>query len=324
MQYGHIGEKLRDDRIRSMRSIFMGSPDFALPALEALTALSEVAGVVTQPDRPAGRGRTMVSPPVKVHAQKLGLSVIQPKTMRSPEVMAQLRTWQPEIIVVTAFGKILQPEVLSLPKFGCLNLHASLLPRHRGAAPIPAAILAGDAETGITLMKMDPGLDTGPILAQQKIFISPEDTAESLSRNLALIAATILEEYFPVYIRGELSAEPQDDSRATYATQLKKDEGKLDFRQSAEVLQRKVRAFHPWPGTFALWKGQPLKILDLQPKTFQGEQPPGTTLEYSNYPAVRTADGIVILRKVQPAGKRILPGDEFLRGARDFPGQILA
>jgi methionyl-tRNA formyltransferase len=324
MQYGHIGVKLRDDRIRSMRSIFMGSPEFALPALEALTALSEVAGVVTQPDRPAGRGRTMVPPPVKVQARKLGLSVIQPETMRAPEVMAQLRAWQPEIIVVTAFGKILRPEVLSLPKLGCLNLHASLLPRHRGAAPIPAAILAGDAETGITLMKMDPGLDTGPILAQKKIFISPEDNAESLSRSLALIAAKILKEYFPVYIRGELSAEPQDDSRATYAPQLKKDEGKLDFRQSAEVLQRKVRAFHPWPGTFALWKGQPLKILDLQPKTFQGEQPPGTTLEYSNYPAVRTADGIVILRKVQPAGKRILPGDEFLRGARDFPGQILA
>jgi methionyl-tRNA formyltransferase len=306
-----------------MRSIFMGSPEFALPALTALAELSEVAGVVTQPDRPAGRGRTLAPPPVKVLAQQLGLPVIQPQTMRTPEVMDRLRAWQPEVIVVAAFGKILRPEVLSLPKWGCLNLHASLLPRHRGAAPIPAAILAGDAETGITLMKMDEGLDTGLILAQKKIAIRPEDTAESLSRSLAALAAETLNTFFPVYIREGLNATPQDNSRATYAPQLKKEDGRLDFRQTSLELSRKVRAFHPWPGTFVLWNGQPLKILEIQPEAFQGRQAPGTVLEQGRFPAVRTADGIVILRRIQPAGKRPMPGDEFLRGARDFLDQIL-
>ncbi len=324
MQYGAAGAHPRDDKMGSMHSIFMGSPDFALPALEALASLTELAGVVTQPDRPAGRGRNLEPPPVKVMAQKLGVSVLQPETLRSVEVMDQLRDWQPEIIVVAAFGKILRPEVLSLPRLGCINLHASLLPRHRGAAPIPAAILAGDAETGISLMKMDPGLDTGPVLAQRRIPIRPEDTTASLTRELSLLAAEILRACFPVYIRGELSAEPQDDSRATYAPQLKKEEGKLDFRETAEVIHRKVRAFHPWPGTYVSWKGQPLKILDIQPVKAAGETPPGTTLEYSHFPAVRTADGIVIIKKVQPAGKKAMPGDEFLRGARDFPGQVLA
>jgi methionyl-tRNA formyltransferase len=323
MQYGAAGRRARDDKIGSMRSIFMGSPEFALPTLEALAGLTEVAGVVTQPDRPAGRGRTPAPPPVKVLARKLGLTVLQPETLRSPGVMDQLRDWRPEIIVVAAFGKILRMDVLSLPSLGCLNLHASLLPRHRGAAPIPAAILAGDAEAGISLMKMDAGLDTGPVLAQKRIPVRPEDTAESLTRNLAILAAEILRECFPVYIRGELVGEPQDDSRATYAPQLKKEEGRLDFRLGSEFLHRKVRAFHPWPGTYTFWKGQPLKILEIQPAPFAGDLPPGTTMEFSRFPAVRTADGIVVLRRVQPAGKKAIPGDEFLRGARDFPGRML-
>jgi methionyl-tRNA formyltransferase len=324
MQPGASSAHPRDDKIGSMRSIFMGSPEFALPALTALAALSEVAGVVTQPDRPAGRGRTLMPPPVKVLAEKLGLSVIQPETMRPPEVMDRLRSWQPDVIVVAAFGKILRPEVLSLPERGCLNLHASLLPRHRGAAPIPAAILAGDAETGITLMKMDEGLDTGAILAQQKRAIHPEDTAESLSGSLAVLAAETLQTYFPVYIQGGLSAVPQDNSRATYAPQLKKEEGRLDFRQSSELISRKVRAYHPWPGTFALWKEQPLKILEVRPEPLLDGQAPGTVLEFGRFPAVRTADGIIVLRTLQPAGKRPMPGDDFLRGARDIIGQVLA
>jgi methionyl-tRNA formyltransferase len=307
-----------------MRSIFMGSPEFALPALAALAGLSEVAGVVTQPDRPAGRGRTLVPPPVKVLAQKLGLAVIQPERMRSPEAMDRLRSWKPDVIVVAAFGKILRPEVLSLPPLGCLNLHASLLPRHRGAAPIPAAILSGDTETGITLMKMDEGLDTGPILAQKKIPVLPGDNTESLGRSLAALAAETLQTFFPVYIREELGAVPQDGSNATYAPQLKKEDGRLDFSQSSEMLSRKVRAFHPWPGTFVLWKGQPLKILEIEPVSSRDAQGPGTVLEYERFPAIRTADGIIVLRKIQPAGKRQMPGDGFLRGARDFIGQILA
>jgi methionyl-tRNA formyltransferase len=306
-----------------MNSVFMGSPDFALPALDALARLTQVAGVVTQPDRPAGRGRELVSPPVKALAEKLGIPVLQPETLRAPDVMAQLRAWRPEVIVVAAFGKILRPEVLSLPERGCLNLHASLLPRHRGAAPIPAAILAGDPETGISLMQMDPGLDTGPVLAQKKIPILLEDTGESLTGKLAALAGEILAECFPVYIRGELAAKPQDDSLATYAPQLKKEAGKLDFRDSSEIIRRRVRAYLPWPGTFVIWKGSPLKILSVEPQPFAGDPGPGTALEVAKYPAVRTADGMVILRTVQPAGKRIMPGDEFLRGAREFPGTAL-
>jgi methionyl-tRNA formyltransferase len=324
MQPGTNSAYPRDDKIEIMRSIFMGSPEFALPALTALASLSEIVGVVTQPDRPAGRGRTLMPPPVKVLAEKLGLSVIQPETMRLPEVMDRLRSWQPDVIVVTAFGKILRPEVLSLPGRGCLNLHASLLPRHRGAAPIPAAILAGDAETGITLMKMDEGLDTGAILAQQKIAIHPEDTAASLSRNLSALAAETLQTFFPVYIREGLAAVTQDNSCATYAPRLMKEEGRLDFRQSSEQVSRKVRAFHPWPGTFILWKGHPLKILEVELESFQGGQEPGTVLPYGLFPAVRTADGIIILRQIQPAGKRPMAGDVFLRGAREFIGQVLA
>ncbi len=322
MQYGRKDAKPRDDKIRSMRSVFMGSPEFALPSLETLARLTHVAGVVTQPDRPAGRGRTLVPPPVKAAAQTLGLPVIQPETLRSPETMAQLKAWQPEVIVVAAFGRILRPEALSLPKFGCVNLHASLLPRHRGAAPIPAAILAGDLETGITLMKMDPGLDTGPVLAQKRIPIGPEETAESLSHSLALLAAETLSECLPVYIRGELTARPQDSSLATYAPQLTKAEGKLDFLQTADTLHRKVRAFHPWPGAYVMWKGKPLKIIEIHPEPYQGDLPPGSIIVRLQFPAVRAADGIVVLRKVQPAGKRIMTGDEFLRGAKDFTGRI--
>ncbi len=306
-----------------MRSIFMGSPEFALPALEALADLSEVTGVVTQPDRPAGRGRTLAPPPVKTLAQKIGLPVIQPERMRAPEVMDQLRAWRPDVIVVAAFGKILRPDVLSLPKLGCLNLHASLLPRHRGAAPIPAAILAGDVETGITLMKMDEGLDTGPILAQKKIAIRPEDTAESLSRKLAALAAETLQTFFPVYMREGLTTVPQDNSLATYAPQLKKDQGRLDFHEPSEQLSRKVRAFQPWPGTFALWNGLLLKVQEVETGAYTGGEAPGTVLEHGRFPAVRTADGMVILRIIQPAGKRAMPGDVFLRGAMDFIGQVL-
>jgi methionyl-tRNA formyltransferase len=300
----------------------MGSPEFSLPSLEALTRLTQVAGVVTQPDKPAGRGRTLVPPPVKLMAQKLGLTVIQPDTLRSPETMAQLRSWQPEIIVVAAFGRILRTEVLALPAHGCVNLHASLLPRHRGAAPIPAAILAGDGETGITLMQMEKGLDTGPILAQKRILLRAEETSESLTQTLADLAAETLSEYLPVYIRGELTARPQDDSLATYAPQLSKAEGKLNFRQPADVLHRKVRAFHPWPGAYFLWKGKPLKVIEVHPEPYQGELPPGSILIRLKFPAVRAADGLVVLRKVQPAGKRIMTGDEFLRGAKDFNGRI--
>jgi methionyl-tRNA formyltransferase len=322
MQYGLKACRSRDDKIGSMRSVFMGSPEYALPSLEALARLSRVAGVVTQPDRPAGRGRTLVPPPVKLAAQKIGLPVIQPASMRSPETMDRLREWRPDVIVVAAFGRILRADILSLPRLGCLNLHASLLPRHRGAAPIPAAILAGDAETGVTLMQMDPGVDTGPILAWKAVPVAPEDTTETLTQTLSRLAAEVLNEFFPVYIRGELAARPQENASATYAPQLTKMDGKISFRESAEILQRKVRAYFPWPGAYFLWNGRPLKIYEARAEPYQGDLPEGSIIARLRFPAVVTADGLLVLNKIQPAGKRILSGDDFLRGAKDFSGRI--
>jgi methionyl-tRNA formyltransferase len=323
MQYAKEKRIINNDRIAIMRSVFMGSPEFALPTLESLKNQTQIVGVVTQPDRPAGRGREVSSPPVKILADRLGLHVIQPEKLQAPEAMNQLRAWRPEIIVVSAFGQILRPDVLSLPEYGCVNLHASLLPRHRGASPVAAAILAGDPETGITFMKMDPGLDTGPILGQSRLPIGSIDTAESLGRKLSLLAAETLTRLLPVYLRGEIVPRPQEDSLATYAPQLRKEDGLLDFQQPAAILERKVRAFHPWPGAYVLWKGQPLRILEAKAMTGEPAAAAGLTVESSRFPAIHTADGLLVLRKVQPAGKRPMAGDEFLRGAKDFPGQVL-
>ncbi|MBI3764167.1 MAG: methionyl-tRNA formyltransferase, partial [Chloroflexi bacterium] len=198
------------------RVVFMGSPDFAVPSLRALCAGHEIVGVVTQPDRPAGRGRRLAESAVKVTARELGLPIIQPESLRAPGALAALRDWSPDAIVVADFGQILRQDVLHLPPFGCLNVHASLLPRHRGAAPIPAAILAGDAETGVTIMKMDAGLDTGPILARRSEAIHPDDTTATLTARLARLGADLLSETLPAYLARQITPQPQDDSQATY------------------------------------------------------------------------------------------------------------
>src|ERR1051326_976946 len=211
------------------RVVFMGSPDFSLPTLKALAQNYEVIGVVTQPDRAAGRGRELKPPPVKVLAQEFSLPIIQPEKLRQPEALEQLRLWNPDLIVVAAFGQILRKDVLDLPRFGCINVHASLLPRWRGAAPINAAILAGDEETGVTIMRMDVGLDTGPILAKRSIRLQPDDTAGSGFQTLSTLGADLLIETLPRWIAGEIQPQAQDDSLATYAPMLKKEEGKLDF-----------------------------------------------------------------------------------------------
>lgn len=306
-----------------MRTVFMGSPEFGLPALENLAKNTQVLGVVTQPDRPAGRGRQRVSPPVKILAATLGIPVIQPEKLNSPESLETLQNWKPDLILVAAYGQILRQNVLDLPVFGCINLHASLLPHHRGAAPIAAAILAGDAETGISLMKMDRGLDTGPVLGQKSIPILPGDTTESLSRKLALLAADTLDEYLPVYIRGDLTPQPQIERLATYSPQLRKEDGRLEFQLPAIQLERKVRAYHPWPGTFVLWNHQPLKILSARVESENSREAVGTVLEIRRLPAIQTADGILELLEIQPAGKRPMPGDVFLRGAKGFLGALL-
>jgi methionyl-tRNA formyltransferase len=300
--------------IQQLRIVFMGSPAFAVPSLEKLAKNFFVAGVVTQPDRPAGRGGLLNAPEVKTAALRLGLPIIQPEKIRSPEAIAQIQAWSPELIVVAAFGQILRPVILDLPEHGCLNVHGSLLPRWRGAAPIQAAILAGDRETGITIMKMDPGVDTGPILSQRSLRISSDDTAGSLFEKMASIGADLLIETLPRYLSGDLSPQPQTDEKATYASMLKKEDGLLDFNRPAIELERRVRAMRPWPGAFFAWKGAQLKV--LRAHITSGSNPgAGRRFIMEGSPAVGTGDGILILDEVQTAGKKSMPGKAFLNGA---------
>jgi methionyl-tRNA formyltransferase len=295
----------------------MGSPDFSLPTLRQLAQIYQVVGVVTQPDRASGRGRELKAPPVKLLAQELNIPVIQPQKLREPEAMQQLREWNPDLIVVAAFGQILKKDVLDLPKFGCINVHASLLPRWRGAAPINAAVLAGDEETGVTIMKMDVGLDTGPMLSMKRIRIKPDDRAGSLFEALSTLGADLLIETLPVYMDGKIAPEPQPEDGATYAPMLKKEDGRLDFNQSAIELERRIRAMIPWPGAWFEWNGNLLKVSRGVVSEGRGKEV-GSRLIVDGRPAVRCADGILILDEVQPPGKKVMPGKAFLSGARDW------
>jgi len=299
------------------RVVFMGSPAFAVPALETLATHYLLAGVVTQPDRPAGRGGTLKPPAIKAAALRLGIPVIQPEKVRNPEAMTQLRAWVPDLIVVAAFGQILRAEVLDLPKFGCINMHGSLLPRGRGAAPIQAAILAGDKETGITIMKMDPGVDTGPMLSQRAVPIAPDDTAGTLFEKLAPIGAELMLETLPRYLSGELQPQPQPAEGVTYAPMLKKEDGLLDFTRPAAELERRVRAFTPWPGTWFEWNGEPVKVLRARVNAGKSLCA-GDRFTIDGYPAMGTGAGTLILEEIQPAGKRPMAGKAFLAGARDW------
>lgn len=299
------------------RIVFMGSPDFALPSLESLAESYPVVGVVTQPDRPAGRGRQLAPPPVKILAERLGLPVHQPARLKEAYTLDPLRAWAPDLIVVAAFGQILRPEVLELPPYGCVNVHASLLPRWRGAAPIQAAILHGDPETGITIMKMDAGLDTGPILSQRSLVIHPQDTGGSLSERLAILSASLLADTLPGYLDGSLTPTPQDDRHVTYAPRLEKTAGELDFQQSAAYLARLVRAYHPWPGAYTYWQEQRLKVHKAHAESIPAANP-GELRISGGKPAFEAADGLLVLDEVQPAGKQPMPGEVFLRGARGW------
>ncbi len=310
------------------RIVFMGTPSFAVATLQALADAQVVVGVFTQPDRPSGRGRQLEPPPVKRFALQARLPIIQPQRLREPEALAQLQAWAPDLIVVAAFGQILRPTVLDLPAHGCLNVHGSLLPRHRGAAPIAAAILAGDAETGITIMRMDPGLDTGPMLRQRSLTILPGDTTGSLTDRLAPLGAALLLEVIPEYLAGRLQTVPQDDALATYAPQLKKADGRLDFTRPAHELERQVRAFNPWPGAFASWhdpasaEPRPLKILRASVLD-QSLAEAGAVVATAQGPAVGAVAGALLLLEVQPPGKRPMPAADFARGARGFIGSRL-
>jgi methionyl-tRNA formyltransferase len=300
----------------TLRIVFMGSPDFALPTLKALESQFNVVGVVTQPDRPAGRGRKPQAPDVKKLAISLELPYIQPATLKDESALQQLNDWAPNVIVVAAYGQILRENVLNLPRFGCVNVHASLLPRWRGAAPVQAALLHDDI-TGVTIMKMDKGLDTGPILSQQSIPINDDMTAGKLFDQLAVMGADLLLETLPKYINGEIKPQLQDEENATYAPRLKKEDGMLDFSQPASFLARMVRAYNPWPGAYQFYDGTRLKVYKAH-AVEQINAQPGARLIYKEKPAWGTGQGLLILDQVQAAGKSRLSGKGFLRGAKDW------
>ena len=306
------------------RIVFMGTPAFAVPSLEKLAESYDIVAVVTQPDRPAGRKQRLTAPPAKEAALARGLPVWQPPTLRTPEAVARLRTLAPDLIVVVAFGQILRTDVLEVPPHGCLNVHGSLLPRYRGAAPVPAVILAGETKTGVTLMQMDEGMDTGPIIAQATCSIAPDDTTATLSERLARLGADLLVETLPPWLAGKIVPQLQDDSQATYCGLIAKADGRIDWRLPVEELARRVRAYFPWPAAFTSWQGKSLKVLRAVPlPDWRGEGQPGQAVALDDGAGVITGKGALRLLEVQLAGKRAMTIEDFLRGQRGFVGSVL-
>jgi methionyl-tRNA formyltransferase len=302
--------------------VFMGTPEFAVPALKLLIEHHTVIGIVTQPDRPAGRNRQLQQSPIKQLALAHQIPVFQPEKIRKAEAVEELKQWSPDVYVVAAFGQILPQAVLDIPPHGSLNIHASLLPRWRGAAPIQGVIRAGDSESGITIMKMDAGLDTGPILRQRSIPLAPDETGQSLHDKLSAIGGELLIETLPGYLDGTIIPQAQDDSLVTYAPTIKKEEGHIDWQQEAQAIERLVRAFTPWPGTYTIWNEQQLKI--HSGSVGIGQAVPGKVIENQGRVAIGTSDGLFYLNTVQLAGKNTLPINEFVKGRADFLNSQLA
>ncbi|MFB3908393.1 MAG: methionyl-tRNA formyltransferase [Candidatus Eisenbacteria bacterium] len=307
-----------------MRVLFLGTPDFAVPSLDALLrGPDEVAAVVTPPDRPSGRGRRLERPAVARRAKERGVPLLQPERLHSPETLAILRDLGIDLAVTCAFGRLLRQSLLDLPRLGCLNVHASLLPRHRGAAPIPRAILEGDGWTGITIFRLDAGMDTGPILLQRMEPIGRDDTTGSLTARLATLGGEALREACDRLRDGTAAFRPQEEERATYAPTLAKEDGRCSFSRPADQVDRFVRAMHPWPGATCRFRAEPLKILHVEPLDLvPRDDPPGTFLPGAE-PVVAARPGRVRLRVVQPAGKKEMDAASWARGARIEPGERL-
>ena len=304
----------------------MGSPEFALPTLRKLIeAGHEVVAVFTQPDRPVGRGRRLAPPPVKAFAMERGLAVYQPLSISKHDVVAELRRLAPDVGVIAAYGQILRQPVLDVPPLGVLNVHASLLPRWRGAAPIPAAILAGDEVMGATIMQVRLALDAGPMLARVEVPIGPDDTTASLTPRIAEAGAALLVDMLPRWAAGAIAAEEQDERLATYAPQIEKADALIDWeRDTTERVQRKVRAYNPWPVAYSHLDGQPLRILECSPAPRPAEAPPGTILAAGAAFCVVTADAAVEVTRVQGPGGRAMAAADYLRGHRGIIGARLA
>lgn len=308
-----------------MRVVFMGTPAFAVPALEALVSSDhEVVGVFAQPDEPAGRGRAVVAPPVKSLALRRRIPVHQPPSLRGSCEVERLASLRPDVVIITAYGRILPDALLRVPPRGCINIHASLLPRHRGPSPIAAAILAGDEVTGVTIMVVTKVMDTGPILSQRQVPILPHDTTGSLSQKLSGMGAELLIDTLPKWLDGRLAPQPQNGEKATGSRMITKDDGLVDWDRPAAELWRRVRAFQPWPGCFTTWQGRTVKIIEAVP--LPGEGPPGAVVSTSDERAVvgvQTGEGVLGLLQLQLEGKRAMGPAEFARGQKGFLGARL-
>ena len=321
----------------AIRVLFMGTPDFALPALEALHAAPasagwKVVGVVTQPDRRAGRGKRLIAGPVKAFALEQRLPVMQPERLRrgkppedggKTDILECLRMLAPDLIVVAAYGQILPPRLLEIPTLGCLNVHASLLPAYRGASPVTAALLEGLNATGVTIMLMDEGMDTGPVLAQARLPILASDTADALSQRLAARGAELLIETIPRWLAGDIAPVAQSEltGEPSICRLVKKQDGLVDWTLPAVRIERMVRAYAPWPAAYSTWKGQNFKL--WQSRVIAGKAEPGLVVEVDGQIAVGSGDGLLALHAVQPAGKRRMTAAAFVNGAPGFVGSRL-
>lgn len=307
-----------------VRIVFMGTPEFAVPCLKVLIETQNVVGVVTQPDRPAGRGRQLRPSPVKEAALEANIPVYQPASLKKEETSEPIKAWNPDVIVVAAFGQILRPHVLDMPAHGCINVHASLLPRWRGASPIQHAILDGDTESGITLMKMDVGLDTGPMYVMESVTLEAGETAVSLHDKLSQLGADMLEKHLDNIISGALQPVPQDDSFSTYAPMIKKEDGLLTWTESNVAIDRRIRAMTPWPGAKTEWDANGLKIIKAKPVPLNNAlYIPGQVVLVGETAVVSTGNGGLQLEIIQLSGKKPMATTDFLRGQPDLIGSIL-
>jgi len=303
-----------------MKLVYMGTPQFAVKPLQMLAAGHEIVGVVTRIDKPSGRGRVLAAPPVKQAALDRGLSVFQPRRVRDPAFITQLRQLAADVIVVAAYGQILPEEILRLPRFGCVNIHASLLPRCRGAAPVNWAIIRGDTETGITIMQMDAGMDTGAIFLQERIAIEPKDTAGSLTEKLSMLGAEMIVRALPLIAAGSLTPVAQDNAQATLAPILKKEDGLIDWTLPAGEIANRVRGLSPWPGAFTYLDDTLIKIREAEAAA--GNAAPGAlAAETSSSLVAGTGAGLLRIAMLQAEGKKPVTSAEFLRGHRGVAGK---
>jgi len=304
-----------------MKLIYMGTPPFAVPPFESLiSAGHDLAAIVTRIDKPAGRGKTITQPAVKLAAQVHRITVLQPRRVREPEFIEVLRSYQPDAIIVAAYGQILPTSILTLPKLGCINIHASLLPSYRGAAPINWAIINGEQQAGITIMQMDEGMDTGAILLQEAILVSPEDTAGTLTEKLSQLGSTMIVKALTLAGSGGLTPRTQDNSGATLAPLLKKTDGLIDWTGSANMIHNRIRGMNPWPGAYTFLDSRMIKI--LRSEAAGGSEEPGRLFQRDNNTLeAGTGSGMLRILDIQLEGKRPMSAGEFLRGQRGVAGK---